>query len=200
MKKSLLVLAIASIAAGTAAAQTSVTLFGIADLSARGVKNGSAGSQKQLASGGLATSRWGLRGVEDLGDGLSARFHLEAAVNPDTGLNEAPRFWGRRSTVGLAGRFGELRLGRDYNPTAMNTFDEPFGVVGVGTIGNFTYAGSAALGSGATTVLRNFLPSNLGGIYGLGDGRRRRRRRRQQGRGRADRLRSRPAGRGCRVL
>lgn len=172
MNKTLIVLATAALFAGTAAAQSSVTLFGIADLSARGVKNGSAGSQKQLASGGLATSRWGLRGVEDLGDGLSARFHLEAAVNPDTGLNEAPKFWGRRSTVGLAGRFGELRLGRDYNPTAMNTFDEPFGLVGVGTIGNFTYAGSAALGSGATTVLRNdnsiayFLPSNLGGLYG----------------------------------
>jgi predicted porin len=172
MKKSLLVLAIASLAAGTAAAQSSVTLFGIADLSARGVKNGSAGSQKQLASGGLATSRLGFRGVEDLGGGLFARFHLEAAVNPDVGTTDTAKFFGRRSTVSLESRFGELRLGRDYNPTAMNTFDEPFGLVGVGTVGNFTYAASAALGSGATTVLRNdnsiayFLPSNLGGLYG----------------------------------
>ncbi len=171
MKKSLFVLAITALAAGAAAAQSSVTLFGIVDASARGVKNGSAGSQKQLASGGLATSRFGLRGVEDLGGGLRAAFHLESGIGVDTGTTDA-KFWGRRSTVSLLGSWGEIRLGRDYNPTAVNTFNEPFGLVGVGTIGNFTYASAAALGSGATTALRNdnsigyFLPSGLGGVYG----------------------------------
>ena len=172
MKKSLLVLAITALAAGAAAAQSSVTLFGILDASARGVKNGSAGSQKQLASGGLATSRFGFRGSEDLGGGLRAAFHLESGVSVDTGTTDA-KFFGRRATVALLGPWGEVRMGRDYNPTAMNTFNEPFGLVGVGTVGNFTYASAAALGSGATTVLRNdnsisyFLPSALmGGLYG----------------------------------
>lgn len=171
MKKSLFVLAVATLAAGTAAAQSSVTLFGIVDASARWVKNGSAGSQKQLASGGLNTSRFGFRGVEDLGSGLRAAFHLEAGFNTDTGTTDA-KFFGRRSTVSLLGSFGEVRLGRDYNPTALNTFSEPFGAVGVGTVGNFTYGPTSALGSGATTTLRNdnsigyFLPDKLGGIYG----------------------------------
>ena len=171
MKKSLFVLAVAALAAGSAAAQSSVTVFGVVDTSARGVKNGSAGSQKQLASGGLSTSRLGFRGTEDLGGGFSAAFHLEAGISPDTGTTDA-KFFGRRSTVSLVGRFGEIRLGRDYNPTAVNTFNEPFGLVGVGTIGNFTYSPQAALGSGATTALRNdnsigyFLPGNMGGIYG----------------------------------
>ena len=172
MKKTLFVLSVATLAAGTAAAQSSVTLFGIVDTSARYVKNGSAGSQKQLASGGLNTSRFGFRGSEDLGSGLSAAFWLEAGINPDTGTTDA-KFFGRRSTVSLIGSFGEIRLGRDYNPTAVNTFNEPFGLVGVGSVGGaFTYGPGSDLGSGATTVLRNdnsigyFLPANLGGIYG----------------------------------
>lgn len=172
MKKSLL--ALASFAAMTSAAwaQSSVTLFGIVDLAARQVKNGSAGSQKALSSGGNGTSRFGLRGVEDLGGGLSAAFHLEAAVNPDVGTAQADKFWGRRSTVSLRGRFGELRLGRDYTPNAYNTFGDEFGVVGVGSVGIFTYGSGSNLGSPATTVLRTdngityFLPDNLGGVYG----------------------------------
>lgn len=172
MKKSLFLLAVATLAAGTAAAQSTVTLFGIVDASARYVKNGSAGSQKQLASGGLNTSRFGFRGVEDLGGGLRAGFHLEAGISPDTGTTDS-KFFGRRATVSLLGGFGEVRLGRDYNPTALNTFSEPFGAVGVGSVGgSFTYGPTSALGSGATTTLRNdnsigyFLPDKLGGIYG----------------------------------
>ena len=172
MKKTLFVLSVATLAAGTAAAQSSVTLFGIVDASARYVKNGSAGSQKQLAAGGLNTSRFGFRGSEDLGSGLRAAFHLEAGISPDTGTTDA-KFFGRRATVSLLGSFGEVRLGRDYNPTALNTFSEPFGAVGVGSVGGaFTYGPTSALGSGATTTLRNdnsigyFLPTNLGGLYG----------------------------------
>ena len=172
MKKSLLALAALTAMSTAVWAQSSVTLFGIVDLAARQVKNGSAGSQKQLASGSNGTSRFGLRGVEDLGGGLFASFHLEAAVNPDTGTAQADKFWGRRSTVSLRGRFGELRLGRDYTPNAYNTFGDEFGVVGVGSVGIFTYGSGSNLGSPATTVLRTdngityFLPDNLGGVYG----------------------------------
>lgn len=170
-RSSLFALAMLGSFAGMASAQSSVTLFGVVDASARSVKDGSAGTQKQLASGGLATSRFGVRGVEDLGGGLRAGFHLESGLNTDVGTADTTRFWGRRATVSLLGSWGELRLGRDYNPTAVNTFNEPFGVVGVGTVGNYTYGPTAGLGSGATTTLRNdnsigyHLPA-LGGVYG----------------------------------
>lgn len=172
MKITSFVLVASLLVAGTAAAQSSVTLFGIVDAAARQVKNGSAGSQKQLASGGGATSRFGLRGVEDLGTGLRAGFHLESAVALDTGTSDA-KFWGRRSTVSLLGGFGEVRLGRDYVPSFWNTAYEPFGLVGVGSIGSaITYGAGSNLGSPATTVLRAdnlasyFLPAGLGGLYG----------------------------------
>lgn len=174
MNKSAFALAVLSAMTGAASAQSSVILFGVADLAARYVKNGGAGTQKQLSAGGLNTGRFGFRGVEDLGGGLFAGFHLESTVGPDVGAAGAAatgKFFDRRSTVSLTNPMGELRLGRDYNPTFWNTaiFD-PFGAVGVGTVLNFT--AGATLGSGATTTLRNdnsigyFLPTNLGGVYG----------------------------------
>ena len=174
MKKSMLALAALVSVATVASAQSSVTLFGIVDAAARQVKNGSAGSQKQLASGSNATSRFAVRGVEDLGGGLKAGFHLEGGLGVDTGTSDA-KFWGRRSTVSLMGGFGEIRLGRDYVPTEWNTYFEPFGAVGVGSTGIFTYGASAGLGSPAASAVSStlrkdnsigyFLPA-MGGLYG----------------------------------
>ena len=130
MKKSLLALAALTAFTGLASAQSSVTLFGIVDLAARNTKNGSQ-SIKSLTSGGNGTSRLGVRGVEDLGGGLRAAFWIEGDLVPDTG-NASGMTWTRRSTVGLLGGFGEVRLGRDYTPTFFNhvAFD-PFGFIGV---------------------------------------------------------------------
>lgn len=175
MNRAMLPLAVLTALAGFASgaqAQSSVTLFGVLDLNASQIKNGSAGSLKGLRQGALNTSRLGLRGVEDLGGGLSAGFHLEGQVNPDNGTMTSV-FWNRRSTVSLMGGWGELRLGRDYNPSSRNTYlFEPYIGTSVGTILNFTLAPTATLGSGATTALRTnnavayFLPKGLGGLYG----------------------------------
>jgi predicted porin len=80
MKKSLLALAALTAFAGVASAQSSVTLFGIVDLSVNSVKNGSL-SQKLLSSNQLNSNRLGFRGVEDLGGGMRAGFWLEGAMN-----------------------------------------------------------------------------------------------------------------------
>jgi predicted porin len=146
-----------------------VTLFGIVDLSAKSVKNGSNDALRTMAQDGINSSRLGVRGVEDLGGGMSASFWLEGAVNGDTGT-PAGQTWTRRSTISLLGGFGELRLGRDYTPSFWNTtiFD-PFGTNGVGS---FLNLGNNVLGTNATTYVRAnnsigyFLPGNLGGLYG----------------------------------
>jgi GBP family porin len=110
MKKTLL--AIAALAASTAAmAQSSVTLYGVADLSIESVKGDK--SVTRVTSGNYNTSRFGLKGTEDIGGGLKANFALESGVSFDTGV-QGPnnRFWDRASWVGLAGSFGDVRLGR----------------------------------------------------------------------------------------
>jgi predicted porin len=182
MKKSLLALAALTAFAGAASAQSSVTLFGIVDLSARQLKN-SGGTQQQLAQDGIASSRLGFRGIEDLGGGLRAGFWLEGAINPDTGT-AGGQSWQRRSTLSLMGGFGEIRMGRDYTPSFWNhTVFDPFGTNGIGSTLNITNAnlgslsttaagGTAATnGTLATTFVRAnnsigyFLPA-MGGLYG----------------------------------
>lgn len=171
MKKSLLALATLCAFAGAANAQSSVTLFGLVDLSLNSVKNG-ATTIKSMDSNMLNSNRLGFRGTEDLGGGMSASFWLEGGMANDTGSPAGFNFQ-RRSTVSLSGSFGEIRLGRDYtNSFSTKATYDAYGANGMGTPLNM-YAGTVAnLGSGAGTVVRAnnmvgyFLPGNLGGLYG----------------------------------
>ncbi|WP_447747343.1 porin [Variovorax boronicumulans] len=185
MKKSLLVLA-AIAACGAASAQSTVTLFGVVDAAYRNVANKSVSttpfgpaysvkaSRTELANSGLSSSRLGFRGVEDLGGGLSASFWLEAPITNDDGATGVSNFT-RRSTVSLAGSFGELRLGRDKTATVMNEeqFD-PFGDTGIGGSLIIDANEASVPGSGygsngtykrASNMVQYFLP-RLGGFYG----------------------------------
>ncbi len=110
MKKT--VLALAAIAASSAAfAQSSVTLYGVADASVESVKGDH--TLTRVSSDNLASSRIGFKGVEDLGGGLKANFVLESGVKIDTGANNnSSRFFDRSAWVGLSGGFGEARIGR----------------------------------------------------------------------------------------
>ncbi|MGE0099975.1 MAG: porin [Hydrogenophaga sp.] len=163
MKKTLIALA-AVAATGAAFAQSSVTLFGIVDLNIRNVRQGG-DNLTSMHQDGIASSRLGFRGVEDLGGGMSAGFWLEGGLNPDTGTAGGFNFM-RRSTVSLMGGFGEVRLGRDYTPTFWNhTVYDPFGTNGVGSSLN-TFNN---LGSGSGTNVRadnaiSYFSPNMGGF------------------------------------
>jgi predicted porin len=159
MKKSLIALAVLGAFAGAASAQSSVTIFGVVDLSVANIKNDGTDARKSMGNNALSSNRLGFRGVEDLGGGLRAGFHLEGGMNNDTGTgnagNQAGQSWQRKSTVSLMGGFGEIRLGRDYTPTFMNTtaFD-PFGTNGVGNSLNVSRAASPTAGQlGAGTLV-----------------------------------------------
>ncbi|MEK8053407.1 porin [Ideonella sp. DXS22W] len=171
MKKSLLALAVLGAFAGAASAQSSLTVFGIVDLSVNSVKNGSI-TQKSMGSNQLNSNRLGFRGTEDLGGGMSAGFWIEGGMSNDDGTPGGLNFQ-RRSTVSLLGSFGEVRLGRDYTNTFTNvaSFDA-YGANGFGNFSNIYASTPAGLGSGATTAVRAnnmvgyFTPGNLGGLYG----------------------------------
>jgi predicted porin len=162
-------LAVLAAASAGAYAQSSVTLFGIVDEAARYVKNGDL-KMKSLASGGINTSRLGVRGVEDLGDGLKAGFWLETGLNADSGTqSDTTRFWNRRATVSLLGNFGEVRLGRDFTPTYLGYSDyDPFGDNGVAASGKFDSSLGTARDTGtrADNQITYLTPGNLGGFYG----------------------------------
>jgi len=108
MKKTLL--ALAAVAASSAAfAQSSVTLYGVVDASLESVKGDK--TVTRVSSDNLVSSRLGFKGSEDLGGGMKANFVLEAALAVDTGETKKDRFFDRAAWVGIAGGFGELRLG-----------------------------------------------------------------------------------------
>jgi predicted porin len=174
MKKSLLALAVLGAFAGVASAQSSVTLFGTVDLSAKYVKNDGSAKRVSLDNSGINSSQLGFRGVEDLGGGLKASFILLSGVNTDVGTTNA-KFFNRRATVSLLGGFGEVRLGRDYTPTFWNnTVFDAFGTNGLGDSSHVFVSllpGPVAQLQQATFVradnsIQYFLPSNIGGVYG----------------------------------
>lgn len=167
MKKSLIALAVLA-ASGAAMAQSSVTLYGVADAGVTYL-NG-ADNWSGVTSGNNLTSRLGFRGVEDLGGGLKANFVLEGGFNLDNGdgasgyagakAGEGFQFK-RRSTVGLSGGFGEVRMGREltaaFNATARY---DVFGSVGIGQSRLWADGGVVDASANATAVTTNQRISN----------------------------------------
>lgn len=170
MKKSLVALAVLGMVAGTAAAQSSVTLFGVVDLAARYTKAGGL-NKKELAADGSSSSRLGVRGVEDLGGGLKAGFWLEHSFAADTGAQgDAARFWGRRATVSLMGNFGEVRLGRAKTSTRLVIDDfDAFSTTGLGDVTKIyrTLGASDTYNRSDNQVA--YIAPTMGGFYGSAD-------------------------------
>ncbi|MFJ1259420.1 porin [Cupriavidus sp. CuC1] len=121
MKKSLFALAALGAFAGSAQAQSSVTLYGVADATVGFTSNlakpgGGSGNTFSVGSGGLSGSRWGLRGVEEISSDLSAIFALENGFSLDTGtMSQGGRLFGRQAFGGLQSKTaGSLTFGRQY--------------------------------------------------------------------------------------
>ncbi|TFE42272.1 porin [Paraburkholderia dipogonis] len=102
-----------------ASAQSSITLYGVADVSVRYLTNSNAKNDGRLfmTNGAITNSRWGLRGSEDLGGGLKAIFDLESGINlQDGSASDSQRLFNRNAYVGLSGQYGTLTLGRQKTP------------------------------------------------------------------------------------
>ncbi len=142
MKKTLLsmtcgLMALMALMTGAAQAQSSVTAFGLIDVSAGSSRApGASASIKSVDSGKMTTSYLGFKGSEDLGDGLSALFQLETFLRADTGLNgrfTGDSFWARNALVGLSSKaFGSVKLGRNtttlfVSALSFNAFGDSFG-------------------------------------------------------------------------
>ncbi len=140
MKKSLIALAVLA-ASGVASAQSTVTLYGLVDTYLGSTKTtvspigfpSSSLRDTAINGGGFNTSRFGLKGSEDLGGGLKANFVLESGFDSSTGVGNtytnpftgavSNSVFSRQSWVGLSGGFGEVRLGKMFTP-----FDEVKGM------------------------------------------------------------------------
>ena len=107
-----------------------VTMFGIVDI---GLNSDSSDNSTLRLDGGEGTaielpSIWGIKGSEDLGNGLTASFALESDLEASTGgtnrggttlSNNGARFWARQANVSLSNDMGSLTLGRIYSPALL---------------------------------------------------------------------------------
>lgn len=172
--------ALALLAPGCALAADNVTIYGKINLSlesvqAKGASNGGA----EIDRMGRVTSNlsyMGLRGEEDLGNGLAAVWQVEQDVNPDVG---AAGFASRNSYVGLKGGWGRAIAGRHdmYWTSHISGMDNR--IISAGVAGSIlaifgTYGGYAAdantkttglMGGRAVNVLRYEIP-NFDGLNG----------------------------------
>jgi predicted porin len=142
MKKTLLAAALLAGFAGAASAQSSVTLYGVLDGGVRYQNwNLSSGpfskvdistSSIAVQTGSQSTSRFGVRGVEDLGSGNQAVWNLEGQVNVNDGSAGSFSTWQRVSIVGLQNNaWGRFDIGRQLNLAfkfAGGPIDSAFGV------------------------------------------------------------------------
>lgn len=127
MKSRHLVNAAVMTAAGLAqhaVAQSSVTLYGQVDSFIGSTR--AAGGQRAtiVGAGGMQTSYWGMRGTEDLGNGLKAVFDLNGFYRTDTGKfgrSDTDGFLTRNAYVGLQSSIGTIRLGRNTTPYFLST-------------------------------------------------------------------------------
>jgi predicted porin len=116
--------AVVAVMAGTAHAQSSVTLYGIANTAfvftskTANASGGNAGKTVGIVDSGDGPSVFGIRGTEDLGSGLKAEFRLESGINmANGGFNSSNgNFFGRLAWVGLDSNYGAVKAGLQFSP------------------------------------------------------------------------------------
>jgi general bacterial porin, GBP family len=161
MKKLLIASAALAMVAGTAQAQSSVTVYGNLDVNYSSVDSDAAGAGKATAQskGTLSTSRLGFKGDEDLGAGLKAQFQLEAEVNPNTGAvggTSNTNMFGREAWAGFSSStLGSVRLG-STDVTSAQSIDST--VSQLGDLGNT----SGDIGADKAQTIRYTTPTFSG--------------------------------------
>lgn len=117
MKKTLAAVAVLGAFAGSALA-ADVQLYGIVDtgvgynhIDVDGLKVDGDKDKFEMKSGQASGSRFGFKGTEDLGNGLTVGFILENGIKSDTGVDDGVMF-NRESSLFLEGGFGKVAFGR----------------------------------------------------------------------------------------
>lgn len=167
--------AVSSLFGGAAHAQSSVTLYGLLDTGLTYTSNQHGSSAYQATNNNDNGTRWGLRGSEDLGSGLSAIFVLENGFALTTGsLGQSGREFGRQAFVGLAdNQWGKVTMGRQYD-TFMDYLG-PFSLTGTGFGGeafahpfdNDNLDGSFRISNSVKFSSVNYNGLKIGGLYGF---------------------------------
>lgn len=142
MQKKIIAIAVAVAALASTVAMADVTIYGKAHMSVDS-ESGYAAAGKGGASLSSNASRLGVKGSQDLNDGMKAIYQLEIGVALDGSGTSGPFNSTRDSFVGLSGGFGTVMAGR--LPLANQyVYDVNFFDSQVGDAANFTGAGNSS--------------------------------------------------------
>lgn len=162
--------------AASAHAQSSVTLYGLVDTAIRYQTNAGPDGKDLVGMtvGPETNSRWGLKGTEDLGGGLSAIFRLENGFYAFNGqLMHQNTLFNRMAYVGLSSdQYGSLTFGNQYAPL-YDTMGDVFDPL---TVGNYWQDSWMWNGAGPFLTVNNsvkykntFKGLTVDAIYGFGN-------------------------------
>ena len=118
MKKTLASLATIATLSGFAvcAGAASVQLYGTVDTGVLYTRSQVTGEKAttsfEQASGLGMSSVWGLRGSEELGNGMTVSILLESGFDADSGHSDPDRLFSEEASVTVSGDFGALTVGR----------------------------------------------------------------------------------------
>lgn len=184
MKKTLVGLAAA--AAMCSASAASVTLYGIIDTGFAynsynddnySTLTDNADNSFGMMSGQSSGSRFGLKGVEELGNGLTVGFILENGFKSDTGAMGDDRLFNRESSIYIEGGFGKFGMGRlstlanDSGTTGLGGYFSSFGT-GWGDVGVQSYMQAyrpTRMDNMVYYKTPNFAGAEVWVLYGMGD-------------------------------
>lgn len=183
MKKTLAAVAVLGAFAGSALA-ADVQLYGVVDTGLRythfDADSAAAGYDATdsfgIQSGNQSGSRFGFKGTEDLGNGLTVGFILENQFNSDDGsLTDDDHFFRRESSLFLQGGFGKVAMGRMGSINGGTSSWAKYGVLSAfGTSWDYSaQAGSWAIGGGLWDNMIAYETPDFAGFkvfaqYGMG--------------------------------
>lgn len=163
MKKSLIALAAVALS-GAAMAQSSVTLYGVADVGVGKAKIDGDTKVNMISANTMnnGNSRLGVRGVEDLGGGLKVAFNFETGLDLEDGSQTNAAFWARQANISIGGDWGTFKMGRQFTASYLTTATyELTGTANYSALANtYNYAG---LGARADSAFAYVSP-NMGGL------------------------------------
>ncbi len=181
--RSILLAALVALAAPAVSAQSSVTVYGLIDLSVGSSKAPGGSTDKNINSGNMTTSFIGFKGSEDLGGGMSAVFAIESFMRADTaqaGRFDGDTFWARNAYVGVSSGAGTVTLGRNttslfVNTLIFNPFGDSFGFSPAirqtfTSGGNFQVSGDTGWSDSVKYSSPNFGGLSFTGHAALGEG------------------------------
>lgn len=183
MKKTLAAVAVLGAFAGSALA-ADVQLYGIVDTGFQylnadsDVGTSDSVNKFSMESGMQSGSRFGIKGTEDLGNGLTVGFILENQFSSDTGaLKNEDSFFHREASLFLEGGFGKVAFGRMGSINGGVSSWGKYGVISAfGTSwGNYSaQAGNWAVGAGMWDNMVAYETPSFAGFkvfaqYGMGN-------------------------------